>query len=72
MQRRMPYVLCVLIIFFLGWIMVPRADAGVCPVNPEDGNVVVDLPQKEILPSSKGSFYVDRNQVLLEVFGRVT
>ncbi len=72
MQRRMPYVFCVLIILFVGWVIVPGADSGVCPVNPDDDNVVVDLPQTEVLPSSKGSFYVDRNQVLLEVFGRVT
>ena len=72
MQIRMPYVVGVLVVLFLGSIFVSWADAGVCPVNPDDKNTVVDLPREEVLPSGKDYTYVDRNQVLLEVFGRVT
>ncbi len=72
MQRIMLHVLGILIILFLGSSIVPGVDAGVCPVDPADNNAVVDLPQEEAPPSGKGTYYVDRNQVLLEVFGRVT
>jgi hypothetical protein len=72
MQRKMPYVLAILIVLLLGSGVVSWADAGVCPVDPADNDAVVDLPQEEVLPSGKDYTYVDRNQVLLEVFGRVT
>ena len=72
MQIRMPYVVGVLAVLFLGSIFVSWVDAGISPLDPADRNAVVELPQEEVLPSGKDYTYVDRNQVLLEVFGRVT
>ncbi len=72
MQIRMPYVLGVLVVMFCVSIFVSWADAGICPVDPADKSAVVDLPREEVPPPGKGSYYVDRDQVLLELFGRVT
>jgi hypothetical protein len=72
MQRMMLNILGILIILFLGSSIVPAVDAGVCPVDPADKSAVVDLPREEVLPAGKGHTFVDRDQVLLEVFGRVT
>ena len=71
MQKRMFYVLGLLMVLFLGSSVVLGGDAGVCPIHSTDGKAILDLPQEEVL-TSKGNYSVPRNQVLLEMFGRTT
>jgi len=71
MQKRMPYVLGVLIILLLGSSTVFGADSGVCPVYPTGNEAVLNPPQQEEVLTPGEKYSVPRNQVLLEVFGRV-
>jgi hypothetical protein len=70
MQKRMSYVLGLLIILFFGSSIVFGADSGVCPIHPAGNTAILELPQEQVLAPGK-SYSVPRNQVLLEVFGRV-
>ncbi|MFQ6002130.1 MAG: hypothetical protein ACE5KJ_00100 [Candidatus Zixiibacteriota bacterium] len=66
MQKRMLYVLSLLIISFLGSSIVLGGDAGICPAPSAKDQTVLDSPTEPvIIPAGKGS--VPRNQVLLEI-----
>jgi len=71
MQRRISYLLGLLIILLFGSSIVLRADSNVCPVGSTQDQTVLDLPQKEAVTPG-GAFSVPRNQVLLEIITRTT
>ena len=71
MQKRTAYFLGFLMVLFFGSSIVVLADSGVCPLHPTDKDVVLDVPQEEVLTAGENLAAV-RSQVLLEVFGRVT
>jgi hypothetical protein len=71
MQKRMFYVLGLLMVLFLGSSVVLGGNVDVCPVHSTEGKAILDLRQEEVL-TSKGNYSVPRNRVLLEMFGRTT
>jgi hypothetical protein len=70
-KKRTFYLLGLLVIFCFGSSIALGADLGLCPIHSTDNEAILDLPQEEILTSGE-SYSIPRNQVLLEVFGRVT